>query len=84
MPVWAWRALALLALFGGAAWAIRRAGDGLRAELGGAAGKKEAGLTKDEVDAIIASGLATPAAVFAMSPAEQRMLAAAAQARTRK
>ena len=83
MPTSVWRALALLALFGGAAWAIRRAGDRLRAELGDGAGKKQAGLTKDEIDAIVASGLATRAAIFAMSPAEQRMLASAARERKR-
>ena len=80
MSTWVWRTLALLVLFGGAAWAIRRAGDRLRAELGGSAGKKGTGLTKEEIDAIVASGLATPAALFAMSPAEQRLLAASARA----
>jgi hypothetical protein len=78
-----WRALALLALFVGAAWAIRRAGNRLRAELGSAPGKKEAGLSKEEIDAIVSSGMATPAALFAMSPAEQKLLATAAQARKR-
>lgn len=83
MPVWVWRALALLVLFGGAAWAIRRAGDRLRSELGGAAGKKQSGLTKDEIDEIVESGLATPAALFAMSPSEQKLLSAAARTRKR-
>lgn len=80
MPTWMWRAAALLALFGGAAWAIRRAGDGLRAELGDAAGKKQTGLRTDEIDAIVESGLATKAALFAMSAKEQRMLAMSAAA----
>jgi hypothetical protein len=77
---WLWRTLALLALFGGAAYAIRRAGDRLRTELGGAGGTKGSGLTPEEIDAILASGLATPATLFAMSPAEQKLLAAAARA----
>lgn len=80
MPTWVWRTLALVVLFGSAAWAIRRAGDRLRAELGGAGGKKDAGLSKEEVDAIVSSGLATPATLFAMSPKEQRMLASMALA----
>ena len=80
MPIWVWRTIALLALFGGAAWAIRRAGNRLRADLGGVAGKRAAGLSKEERDAIIASGLATRAALLAMSPKEQRMLAISAVA----
>lgn len=74
MSIGVWRALALLVLVGGAAWAIRRAGDRLRAEIGDAAGKKRAALTKDEIDAIVASGLATRPAILAMSVKEQRML----------
>lgn len=83
MPIWVWRALALLVLFGGAAWAIRRAGDRLRAELGGAGRDNQAGLTKVEVDAIVASGLATRAALVAMSATEQRLLSVSALALVR-
>ena len=79
MPTGGWRVLALLVLFGGAAWAIRRAGDRLRSELGGRQRNKKSGLTKEEIDAIVASGLATPAALFAMSAAEQKLLSASAQ-----
>ena len=80
MPTWVWRAIALLTLFGFSAWAIRRAGDRLRAELGGSGGKSRAGLTKEEIDAIVSSGLATPTTLAAMSPKEQRMLASLALA----
>lgn len=74
------RWLFLLVLFGVAAWAIRRAGDRLRSELGDRAGAKVPVLTKAEIDAIFAAGLATPATLFAMSAKEQRVLAASAAA----
>jgi hypothetical protein len=72
--------LFLLVLFGVAAWAIRRAGDRLRSELGDGAGVKEPMLTKVEIDAILAAGLATPETLFAMSAKEQRVLAISAVA----
>jgi len=78
MPTDFWRALALLVLFGGAAWAIRRAGDRLRADLGDKSGKKQTGLTKEEIDAIVSNGLATPETLFAMSAKEQKLLAVTA------
>lgn len=77
------RWLFLLVLFALAAWAIRRAGDRLRSELGDGAGAKEPVLTKAEIDAILAAGLAIPATLFAMSAKEQRVLAISAMAMMR-
>ena len=71
------RWLLLIVLFGVAVWAIRRAGRDLRAQVG----RKSAGagttLTPEEVKLIVSRGLATPETLFKMTPAEQRMLAAA-------
>lgn len=83
MPLSWGRWLFLLVLFGAAAWAIRRAGDRLRAELSDSGRANELMLTKAEIDAIIAAGLATPETLFAMSAKEQRVLAASAIAATR-
>lgn len=83
MPLSWGRWLFLLVLFAIAAWAIRRAGDRLRAELGDGVGVKEPMLTKAEIDAILAAGLTTPATLFAMSAKEQRVLAISAVALTK-
>ncbi len=83
MPLSWGRWLFLLVLFGIAAWAIRRAGDRLRAELGDGAAVREPMLTKAQIDAILAAGLATPATLFAMSTKEQRALAISAAALTK-
>jgi hypothetical protein len=83
MPLSWGRWLFLLVLFGVAAWAIRRAGDRLRSELGDSARAKEPVLTKPEIDAILAAGLATPETLFAMSAKEQRVLAISATALTK-
>lgn len=71
--------LALVLVVLVAAWLIRRAGANLRAEL---REKRRAGpaLTKEQLEAITAQGLATPEQLFAMSPKEQQLLAATALA----
>lgn len=71
--------VALVAIVGVAAWLIHRAGADLRAQL---KDRKRAGptLTPEQVEAITSRGLATPEALFAMSPKEQQMLAVTAMA----
>ena len=71
--------IALLVIVGIAAWLIHRAGADLREQL---KDRKQAGprLSPEEVAAITSRGLATAEQLFAMSPKEQQMLAAAALA----
>ncbi len=61
-----------------AAFLIRRAGHELRGELKRKQGAGGSQLTKEQVDAIRAHGLATPEALFKMSPKEQQLLATTA------
>lgn len=72
------RIAALLVIVGLAAWAIKRAGRDLRAQLGDKS--KGPVLTPDEMKAVVERGLATQEQLSAMRPAEQRLLAASAVA----
>lgn len=63
-----------------AAFLIRRAGQELRDELKRGPGATGPTLTREQVEAIRAHGLATPEALFKMSAKEQQMLAAMALA----
>jgi hypothetical protein len=83
MPLSFGQLLTLLVLFGVSAWAIRRAGNRLRRELEDPPSSAQGMLTKEEVDAILASGLATPETLFVMSAKEQRVLAISAMALTK-
>ena len=68
--------------FGGfVVWVIRLTGRNLRAQIGHSTPRTaRQELTHEEVDAIIARRLATPQELFAMSPADQRLLATTAVA----
>lgn len=68
-------AIALLLI---AAWAIRKAGKGLRDELGRRPPPAGPSLTKEQLQAITDQGLASPEQLFAMSPKEQQLLATTA------
>lgn len=62
------------------AFLIRRAGQELRDELKRGPGGKGPMLTREQVEAIRAHGLAKPEDLFKMSPKEQQMLASMAVA----
>ena len=77
-----WVQTSTLVFFGGFVWwAIRWTGRNLRSQIGhGHRTTRRNELTPQEVDAIVARRLASPAELFQMSAAEQRLLAQAAVA----
>lgn len=72
--------IVLLAVMLGGIWLIRRAGRELRDELKRGPGAKGPTLTREQVEAIRAHGLATPEQLFKMSAKEQQLLATMALA----
>ena len=75
-----WEQIGTILFFGGFSfWAMKWAGRNLRALLGDSrAAPGRTALSKEQQDAIVARGLATPLQLFEMSPAEQALLAQAA------
>lgn len=81
MPI-SWTQLTTILFFGGFVWwVIRWTGRNLRSQIGQSTPRRvRQELTQEEVDAILARRLATPQELFAMSPADQRLLATTAVA----
>ncbi len=77
-----WEQIGTILFFGGfSVWAMKWVGRNLRSQLGDSRNAPgRTALTKEQVDAVVGRGLASPVQLFAMSPAEQAMLARTALA----